>query len=155
MLGFGPGPHLAIPASILTGRRDANEPINLVHPKLGLAPNFEAHNTLLEVFIQGGVLAAGAFIWITATGVWRSWSSGMDGLLTLLFALVVFGSFHVIFRHPIVWFVICQALTGDPRADESYRERHGCSESAACAASRVAAFRRLAFVAPCGGRGQP
>jgi hypothetical protein len=155
MLGFGPGPHLAIPTSILTGRRDANEPINLVHPKQGLAPNFEAHNTLLEVFIQGGILAAGAFVWITATGAWRSLSSGMDGTLALLFALAVFGSFHVIFRHPIVWFVICQALTGDRRADGPYRVREGCGESAAVRGVARRTFPTSRLVARCSGGAQP
>jgi hypothetical protein len=138
MLGYGPGPHLAIPTAILSGRRESNEPTNLVHPKLGLAPNFEAHNTLLEVLVQGGVLAVGAFLWITATGAWRSWSSGMDGVLALLFALAAFGSFHVIVRHPIVWFVVCLALTGDRRAVEGARASAGGGESVAKRALRQA-----------------
>jgi hypothetical protein len=36
-------------------------------------------------------------------------------LLTLLFAIMAYGSFHVVFRHPIVWFLICVALTADRR----------------------------------------
>jgi hypothetical protein len=149
MLGYGPGPHLAIPTAILSGRRDSNEPINLVHPQLKLAPNFEAHNTLLEVFVQGGVLAAGAFLWITATGAWRSWSSGMDGVLALLFALAAFGSFHVIVRHPIVWFVVCLALTGDRRAAEGARASAGGGESA-----KRAVRQAPRLIAHCNGGGR-
>ena len=106
MLGYGPGPHLDIPDSLTESHRTAGEPINLTHPKMGLAPNYESHNTLLELFVQGGLLAVGAFVWISAIAVWRAWKAGMDGLIALLFAAAAFGSFHVAFRHPIVWFTI-------------------------------------------------
>jgi hypothetical protein len=106
MLGYGPGPHLDIPQSLTESHRTVGEPINLTHPKLGLAPNYESHNTLFELFVQGGVLAVGAFVWIGAIAVWRAWKAGLDGLIALLFAAAAFGSFHVVFRHPIVWFTI-------------------------------------------------
>ena len=86
MLGYGPGPHLDIPLSLTASHRTSGEPINLSHPKLGVAPNYESHNTLFELFVQGGVLAVGAFVWIVALAVWRSWKAGMDGLIALLFA---------------------------------------------------------------------
>ena len=115
-LGLGPGPHLEIPPSILAGRRDANVPINLQHPKAGLAPNFEAHNTVLELFVQGGLVAVAAFISTIGLGAYRSWKAEADGKVALIFAMMVFGSFHVVFRHPLVWFVICLALVERPRA---------------------------------------
>jgi O-Antigen ligase len=117
-LGYGPGPHLDIPQSLTESHRTAGEPINLTHPKTGLAPNYESHNTLLELFVQGGFLAVGAFVWIGATAVWRSWKAGMDGLIALLFAAAAFGSFHVVFRHPIVWFTIGLGL----QAQRGFRE---------------------------------
>jgi hypothetical protein len=116
MLGLGPGPHLDIPSSLTTSHRTANEPINLHHPTDGFAPNYETHNTLLELFVQGGLLAAGSFIWINVVALWRALKAGMDGLVALLFAAAAFGSFHVNIRHPLVWFAICLALVERPRA---------------------------------------
>jgi hypothetical protein len=42
----------------------------------------------------------------------------MDGLIALLFAAAAFGSFHVVFRHPIVWFTIGLGL----QAQRGFRE---------------------------------
>ena len=111
-LGLGPGPHLEIPPSILAGRRDNNVPVNIQHPKPGIAPNFEAHNTVLELFVQGGLGAVIAFLSIVALGAYRSWKAGLDGMVALLLSILIFGSFHVVFRHPMVWFAICLALVG-------------------------------------------
>jgi hypothetical protein len=123
-LGLGPGPHLEIPQSILAGRRDENVPINLQHPAPGLAANFEAHNTVLELFVQGGLAAVTAFLAVLAMGIYRSWKSQANGMVALLFSMMVFGSFHVIFRHPIVWFVLCLALVQRPCAErEAARTR--------------------------------
>lgn len=121
MLGYGPGPHLDIPLSLTASHRTSGEPINLSHPKLGAAPNYESHNTLFELFVQGGILAVGAFVWIVALAVWRSWKAGKDGLIALLFAAAAFGSFHVVFRHPIVWFTIGLGLQAQ-RAAVSWRD---------------------------------
>ncbi|MDH7796989.1 MULTISPECIES: O-antigen ligase family protein [unclassified Beijerinckia] len=110
-LGRGPGPHLTIPTSLLIERREASDPLNLVHPKLGLAANFEAHNTALELFVQGGALATASFLSLCLMAFWRALRSQADGLAIGLIALVSFGSFHVIFRHPIVWFLIVGALS--------------------------------------------
>jgi len=122
MLGLGPGPHLDIPSSLTTSHRTANEPINLHHPTDGFAPNYETHNTLLELFVQGGLLAVGSFLWINVVALWRALKAGKDGLVALLFAAAVFGSFHVNVRHPMVWFAICLALVERPRAPQSASE---------------------------------
>ena len=111
-LGLGPGPHLEIPHAILAGRRDANVPVNIQHPKPGIAANFESHNTVLELFVQGGLIAVAAFVSIVVLGAYRSWKTGLDGMVALLVAIMIFGSFHVVFRHPSVWFAICLALVG-------------------------------------------
>ena len=110
MLGLGPGPHLEIPFTVLYGRRSGDGPANVPHPKLGLAPNFEAHNSTLELFVQGGLLAAGAFLTICIVALWRAYRAGLDGLTTMLLTTGAFGCFHVITRHPVVWFIISLAL---------------------------------------------
>jgi hypothetical protein len=111
--GLGPGPHLAIPPSLIAARKEEDEPKYVAHPKEGVAPNFEAHNTVLELFVQGGVLAVGAFAWILATGVRRAWRAGQDGVIALIVATIAFGSFHVIFRHPLVWFCLCLGVLAE------------------------------------------
>jgi hypothetical protein len=113
MLGLGPGPHLSIPGVILDGRRNSNEPTNLQHPELGIAPNFESHNSILELFLQGGFLALANLVWLGALAVSRTLRARQDGLTTLLFGLLVYGSFGVILRHPTVWLVICLALLSE------------------------------------------
>jgi len=54
MLGLGPGPHLQIPPSIVAGRVSTGaEPVNIGHPIQNGTANFEAHNTILDLFTQG------------------------------------------------------------------------------------------------------
>ena len=56
MLGLGPGPHLRIPASIVEGRMTAARlPKEVDHPSENGTPDYEAHNTMLDLFTQGGV----------------------------------------------------------------------------------------------------
>jgi hypothetical protein len=111
--GLGPGPHLAIPQSLIAARKAEREPKYVEHPKEGVAPNFEAHNTVLELFVQGGALAVGAFAWILATAVRRAWRAGQDGVIALIVATIAFGSFHVVFRHPLVWFCLCLGVLAE------------------------------------------
>jgi O-Antigen ligase len=111
MLGLGPGPHLEIPASIVAGRRDStNDPKHVEHPELGFSPNFEAHNTLLDLFIQGGLIAVLIFAWLVATAVIATHQAKLDALTTLLCGLAVFSIFHLIVRHPIFWFTVSLCL---------------------------------------------
>lgn len=118
MLGLGPGPHLEIPPSVVAGRRDStNDPKHVAHPDFGVAPNFEAHNTLLDLFIQGGVIAVLILAWLVAAAVIATHRAKIDALTTLLCGLAVFSIFHLIVRHPIFWFTVslCLVAAADPR----------------------------------------
>jgi hypothetical protein len=126
MLGLGPGPHLEIPPSIVAGRRDStNDPKHVEHPELGFVPNFEAHNTLLDLFIQGGLIAVLSLGWLMATALVVTRRAELDALTTLLCGLATFSIFHLIVRHPIFWFAIslCLVAAADPRRASTIRVR--------------------------------
>jgi hypothetical protein len=106
MLGLGPGPHLQIPLSLVEERAVEDEPKNLVHPEPGDAPNFEAHNTFLDLFVQGGLLAVLSFAWLAGSTISATYRGRRDALVVLLGGLVVFGMVHFIIRQPIFWFAI-------------------------------------------------
>ena len=111
MLGLGPGPHLPIPASILAGRLDSSgEPKYLEHPKNNGTPNFEAHNTLLDIFTQGGLLAVLSLCWLVGAALLLTFRARLDGLTTLLCGLTIFNVFHLFARHPVFWFAIAMCL---------------------------------------------
>jgi hypothetical protein len=126
MLGLGPGPHLEIPSSIVAGRRDStNDPKHVEHPEFGFVPNFEAHNTALDLFIQGGLIAVLSLGWLVATAAVATHRAELDGLTTLLCGLAMFSIFHLIVRHPIFWFAIslCLVAAADPRRAPTIRVR--------------------------------
>jgi hypothetical protein len=117
MLGLGPGPHLEIPSSILAGRRATkNEPKNVQHPQLTFAPNFEAHNTILDLLMQGGLFAVFSVMWLAGTTFLMTCRAKLDGLTTLLCGLAIFSMFHLIVRQPIVWFAIAFCLVAATEA---------------------------------------
>lgn len=93
MLGLGPGPHL--------DTKQWKQP----PPQKN-----EAHNTMFDLFTQGGLLAVLGFFWITATAFVVSYRNRLAGLTTLVFSLFVFSNFHLIVRHPIFWFAIALCL---------------------------------------------
>jgi O-antigen ligase/polysaccharide polymerase Wzy-like membrane protein len=126
MLGLGPGPHLEIPPSIVAGRRDStNDPKHVEHPEFGFVPNFEAHNTFLDLFIQGGLIAVLSLGWLVATALVVTRRAELDALTTLLCGLAIFSIFHLIVRHPIFWFAIslCLVAAADPRRAPTIRVR--------------------------------
>lgn len=126
MLGLGPGPHLEIPPSIVIGRRDStNDPKHVEHPEFGFVPNFEAHNTLLDLFIQGGLIAVLSLGWLVGTALVVTHRAELDGLTTLLCGLAIFSIFHLIVRHPIFWFAIslCLVAAADLRRAPTIRVR--------------------------------
>ena len=93
LLGLGPGAHLI------------STPYKRVPP-----PNFEAHNTPLDLFTQGGLAAVASFGLLVAGGMRRTYRASLAGLTVLLGGLVMFSMFHLIVRHPIFWFVIALCL---------------------------------------------
>jgi O-Antigen ligase len=115
MLGLGPGPHLEIPSAIVVGRRGEASP-DLFHPELNNTPNFEAHNTMLDLFVQGGVIAAASLGWLAASAVLATHRAKLDALTALLCGLALYSFFHLIVRHPIVWFAIALCLTAATNA---------------------------------------
>lgn len=96
-LGLGPGPHL-------------QRPVNLREPLWDPAPNFEAHNTLLDVLLQGGIVAVGALLWLGLSALRATASARLVVLPVLLIGVAAFGLTHFILRHPLFWFVLVLAL---------------------------------------------
>jgi len=104
MLGLGPGPHLV------------NKQWKRPPPD-----KFEAHFVVLDLFVQGGILASLCYIWLVATTFFAAHKSQLIGLMTLVLSLFVFSMFHhFIIRHPIFWFSISLCLV----AAESIRKRN-------------------------------
>ena len=111
MLGLGPGPHL-------TKKSWKRSP----------PAKFEAHNTPLDLFAQGGLLALLAIAWLYASLLLATTRARLPALAALSCAFVVFSMFHFIIRHPIFWFgvVLCfleaasvsKLSFGGRRADE-------------------------------------
>jgi len=112
MLGLGPGPHLQIPPTIVAGRvSEGTQPANLDHPSQNGTANYEAHNTVLDVFTQGGLLAVASFIWLllrAAKCVYRAQSAGLVAMLAGAALFMMTGN---IARQPIFWFAIVLCLT--------------------------------------------
>lgn len=98
LVGFGPGPHL-------TSKSYKRPPPN----------KFEAHNTFLDLFTQGGIVAVAAFLWITTTAFVTAARGNRPALAGLVLGLMVFGFFHYMVRHPIFWFGIVLCLSGTAR----------------------------------------
>lgn len=115
-LGLGPGPHLAIPASILAARASTkDQPENLEHPHQSIAPNFEAHNTFLDLLTQGGMIAVLSFAWILLVSVRTAYQARKAGLTALICGLGIFCMTGLIIRHPVFWFAIALCLIAKDR----------------------------------------
>jgi hypothetical protein len=110
MIGLGPGPHLQTPASLVAARLIEVEPKNLSHPELNSTPNFEAHNTLFDLFLQGGVIAVMNFVWLIFRTFSQTYRAKLAGLSTLLFGLSLYGLPTLIIRHPAFWFAVAVSL---------------------------------------------
>ena len=112
MLGLGPGPHLPIPVEIVADRAEsaiAGQP-DLTHPQQGAAPNFEAHNTVLDLFVQGGLIAALAYVWLMVRCGMTALRSRSAGLLALICGLTLFASASFAIRMPVFWFPVVLCL---------------------------------------------
>jgi O-antigen ligase len=86
MMGLGPGPHVV--TEDLAGERS------------------EAHNTVLDLFTQGGAILLLAFLWLLATIMLEAQRRQQIMLTGLLLSVLLFSMFHLIFRHPIFWFAV-------------------------------------------------
>jgi O-antigen ligase len=115
MLGLGPGPHLAIPDVLVAARAsEAGQPENIEHPQQNGAPNFEAHNTMLDLFVQGGLLADLAVLWLLGAALLAAYRARSASLVTLLCGITLFGMTNLIMRQPLFWFAIALCLTQSP-----------------------------------------
>ena len=108
-LGLGPGPHQVI--------RPLNEPST--DP-----PPFEAHNTYLDIYTQGGLMAVLLLFWIVGSAAAFVWRAKLDALFALALSLALFANTHMIIRHPVVWFAVTLCLaTGSARVVSSIPAR--------------------------------
>ncbi|WP_043235047.1 O-antigen ligase [Bosea sp. LC85] len=119
MLGLGPGPHLKNPFQIDMGPLSEEAQENPNNPKQSHLPNFEAHNTLLDLFTQSGLIGLLSVAGLGAVVLAGTWNARLDGLTILMIGLAVFSSFHFIVRHPIVWFAIAMCLVAGSTARQS------------------------------------
>lgn len=111
MLGLGPGPHIDIPFIIIEGRLSPSaDPKDIEHPEINGTPNFEAHDTLLDLFTQCGLIGVLSVIWLAGISVLGTIRAKLDGLTTMLCGVAVFSIFHLIVRHPIFWFIMSLSL---------------------------------------------
>ncbi|MER8488484.1 O-antigen ligase family protein [Mesorhizobium australicum] len=94
-LGLGPGPHLERPPTA---------------DMQFLERPFEAHNTILDLYLQGGLVAVIALLWIVGSAAMSAWRARYDALLVLVASAAVFSIPHLIIRHPIVWFALTFCL---------------------------------------------
>jgi hypothetical protein len=110
MLGLGPGPHLEIPDVLVAARRQEILPKYIETPPVNGTANFEAHNTPVDLFTQGGLIAVLSFAWILATAFFSSYRARLAGLTTFLCGVLVFGFANLIIRQPLFWFVVALCL---------------------------------------------
>jgi hypothetical protein len=96
-LGLGPGPHLWRPKIADDDDRPITRP-------------FEAHNTALDIFTQGGLVGVIALYGLFAGIFMLAVRAKLDALAVLMVALVFFSMTHFIPRHPIVWFALAVSL---------------------------------------------
>jgi hypothetical protein len=113
MLGLGPGPHLPIPAKLAAERaeyRINDRPTDLSQPQQGAANNFEAHNTVLDLFVQGGLIAAIAYVWLMVCALTDALRSRSAGLVALIGGLNLFAFVGLAIRLPLFWLAVALCL---------------------------------------------
>jgi O-Antigen ligase len=94
-LGLGPGPHVRAPTAI---------------DSQFSSPPMEAHDTTLDLYTQGGLIAVLAFLWLVFSAALSAWRARLEALAALVASVVVFSLPHLIVRHPIVWFSLLMCL---------------------------------------------
>ena len=108
MLGLGPGPHLV-------DKQWKRPPPD----------KFEAHNTLLDLFTQGGLVALVAFLWITAIAFLGALRAGYVALAGLVLSVFIFSNFHFNGRQLLLWFTIAVCLAAADAARRPMRHTRG------------------------------
>lgn len=103
LIGYGPGPHL-------TSKSYKRPPPD----------KFEAHNTSLDLFTQGGFVAFLAFVLLCTATLVAIARMGLASLAGLIAGAVVFSMFHFIVRHPNFWFCVVLCLLHAPPRRFSY-----------------------------------
>ena len=104
MIGYGPGPHL-------TSKSWKRPP----------PYKFEAHNTSLDLFTQGGLMVVTAFAWLSASTLHEVWRARLPALAAMVVGVVVFSMFHFVIRHPNFWFAIVLCLLEAERTRSTIR----------------------------------
>lgn len=123
LIGLGPGPHLPIPAVLVNARlSNLSGPYLVRSPTIGETPNFESHNSFLEALLQGGILAAVSVAAIAAMALIRSLRAGHLVLFSFTLGILLFSWFHVITRHPGVWFILTLGLSSTGAAADRPRQ---------------------------------
>lgn len=110
MLGLGPGPHLQVPAQIAAAHANDTPLLHHAVPPQNGTADYESHNTLLDVFTQGGLLALGSFMWLLMRAIKGAYRARRAGLLCMMSGVVVFMMTDNIIRQPLVWFVVVLCL---------------------------------------------
>lgn len=113
MLGLGPGPHLPIPAEVTASRAEygiADRPNDAGSPEQVGANNFEAHNTVLDLFVQGGLVASFAYVWLMVCAVRDALRSRSAGLIALTCGLNLFAFVGLAIRLPLFWLAVALCL---------------------------------------------
>lgn len=116
LMGLGPAPHIASPFPVVLGSRSAEALKYSDQPQPGFLPNFEAHNTLLDLFTQSGLPGILSVVGLGAVLLAGTWAARLDGLTTLILGLAIFSVFHFIIRHPIFWFAVAVCLVAGDAA---------------------------------------
>ena len=86
------------------------DPKDIEHPEINGTPNFEAHDTLLDLFTQCGLIGVLSVVWLAGISLLGTLRAKLDGLTTMLCGVAVFSIFHLIVRHPIFWFIMSLSL---------------------------------------------
>ncbi|WP_191057627.1 O-antigen ligase family protein [Geminicoccus harenae] len=108
LLGLGPGGHLERPFPMSSGQA-----------------NFEAHNTMLDLLTQGGLLAVASVLCLLTLSMLSAFQGRAYALVALLCGLGLFASFHLIVRQPMFWFAIAAASVAGRPAMASHASRPG------------------------------
>jgi hypothetical protein len=113
----------------MMARQTEDDPKDNPHPAANGTLNFEAHNTVLDVFTQGGFIAVASLLWLAASAFATAYRARLVGLAALLCGLFTFGMTGLIIREPIFWFAIALCLTAEDGsmlpAGRKLRPKHG------------------------------